>query len=194
MQRRERTRRLQLAENLIINKAVAPEPWSTVHDPMPDGDRRRHLGVVQKPDHSNDRFPLTRKGLDLGQQRLLRETRAVNLPCLSPVDSASPESRSSIRVASTRYTPNLSEDEPLFSARIVNSGSAPVISHRVERSNSQVPTPIADLRHVVTMLADIEFVTLHHGPIALARLLHLIDETRNAPDGVKGKLVAVEIV
>src|SRR5579872_1619161 len=44
------------------------------------------------------------------------------------------------------------------------------------------------------MLADIELVTLHHGPIAVARLLHLIGEPRNALDGVKGKLVAVEIV
>jgi hypothetical protein len=44
---------------------MVPEPWSTVHDPMPDGDWRRHLGVVQKPKDSNDRFPLTRKGRGL---------------------------------------------------------------------------------------------------------------------------------
>ena len=44
------------------------------------------------------------------------------------------------------------------------------------------------------MLTDIQLVTLHHGPIAVARLLHLIDEPRDAPDGVKGKLVAIEIV
>jgi hypothetical protein len=50
---------------------MVPEPWSTVHDPMPDGDWRRHLGVVQKPKDSNDRFPLTRKGRGLGQQRFI---------------------------------------------------------------------------------------------------------------------------
>src|SRR5579872_5472502 len=125
---------------------------------------------------------------------LLRESCAKNLPSLLPIDSAAPESRTSVRADPTRYNPNLSEDEPLFSARIVNSGSASVMSLRAERSNSQIPAPVAHLRHVVTMLADIELVTLHHGPIALARLLHLIDEPRNAPDGVKGKLVAVEIV
>src|SRR5665213_685723 len=118
----------------------------------------------------------------------------MNLLSLSSKDSASPVSRTSTSADPTRYNPNLSDDEPLFSARIGNAGSTSVISHRMERSNSQAPTPVADLRHVVAVLADIELVTLHHGPIPVARLLHLIGESRNAPDSVKGQLVAVEIV
>src|SRR6185437_4232791 len=125
---------------------------------------------------------------------LLRESRATNLPSLSPIDSASPERRISVQADPTRYNPNLSDDEPLFSARMGNARSASVMSRRVKRSNSQAPAPIAHLWHVLTMLADIELVTFHHGPIALARLLHLIDQPRDAPDGVKGKLVAVEVV
>jgi hypothetical protein len=70
MQRRERTGRFKLAQNLIINKAMASEPGSTVHDPMPDGDRHRHLRVVQKPRDSNDRFPLAGNRRGLGEQRL----------------------------------------------------------------------------------------------------------------------------
>ena len=45
MQRREGNRRFKLVQNLITNTAMAPEFWSTVHDPMPNGDRRRHFGV-----------------------------------------------------------------------------------------------------------------------------------------------------
>jgi len=36
---------LQVGAGLIINRAMMPESWSTVHDPMPNGDRRGHFGV-----------------------------------------------------------------------------------------------------------------------------------------------------
>ena len=71
-----RRRRFKLAENLIINKAMAPELWSTMHDPMPDGDRRRHLGVDQKPCDSDDRFPLAGNERGLGDQHLI-----ARIPC-----------------------------------------------------------------------------------------------------------------
>src|ERR1700730_1784128 len=63
-----------------------------------------------------------------------------------------------------------------------------------ETSCSQVPAPVADLRHVVAMLADIELVTLHGRPVTRRRRLHLIAESRNSLDGIQRKLVAVEVV
>src|SRR3984893_13495754 len=63
-----------------------------------------------------------------------------------------------------------------------------------ETSCSQVPAPVADLRHVIAMLADIELVTLHGRPVTRRRLLHLIAEPWNSLDGVQRELVAVEIV
>ncbi len=49
--------------------------------------------------------------------RILRVKSA--LP--SPIDCASPESGTSVRDAMKRYKPNLSDDEPLFSARTIES-------------------------------------------------------------------------
>src|SRR3984893_15570744 len=63
-----------------------------------------------------------------------------------------------------------------------------------ETSCSQVPAPVADLRQVVAMLADIELVTLHGRPVTRRRLLHLIAEPWNSPDDVQRKLITVEIV
>jgi hypothetical protein len=51
-----------------------------------------------------------------------RESCAKNLPFFSPINSAAPESSISVRNDPTRYSPNLSEEEPLFNASIFNSG------------------------------------------------------------------------
>jgi hypothetical protein len=40
----------------------------------------------------------------------------------SPINSAAPESSISVRNDPTWYSPNLSEEEPLFNASIFNSG------------------------------------------------------------------------
>jgi hypothetical protein len=113
---------------------------------------------------------------------------------LSPLDSASPESGVSIRDDPTQYKPNLSEEEPLLSASTFNCGSASVMRFSAEIPRSRNPPPVADLRHVVAMLADIELVTLHGGPEACRRLLHLIVEAGNSLDGIERELIAVEIV
>jgi hypothetical protein len=55
------------------------------------------------------------------------ESSAWHLPLLSPIDSASPESSISIREDPAQYNPNLSEEEPLFSASTFNSGAASVM-------------------------------------------------------------------
>src|ERR1700730_9368127 len=122
------------------------------------------------------------------------EICAWNLAFLSRIDSASPESSISVREDPTRYNPNLSEEEPLFSVRIFDPGSASVMPYPAESTRSQVPAPVPDLRHVVAMLADIELVTLHGRPVTRCRRLHLIAEPRNSLDGVQRKLIAVKIV
>lgn len=55
-----------------------------------------------------------------------RKSCAENYPFFSPIDSASPESSISVREDATRYKPNLSEDEPLFSASTFKSGRGSV--------------------------------------------------------------------
>src|SRR5580658_7601142 len=119
---------------------------------------------------------------------------AWNLPPSSPIDSASPETSLSIRADPTRYNPNLSEEEPLFSASTFKSGRASVMPWSGGPSCSRRPAPVADLRHVVAMLADIELVTLHGGPVTRPRLLHLIAEAWNSLDGVERELIAVEVI
>jgi hypothetical protein len=69
----------------------------------------------------------------------LRESHETNLPSLSPIDSASPESRTSVRADPTRYNPNLSDDEPLFSARM---GNAQVLADQGSLPASEIATVI----------------------------------------------------
>src|SRR5271156_2290722 len=117
-----------------------------------------------------------------------RESSAWNLPLLSPIDSASPESSVSIRDDPTQYNPNLSEEEPLFSASTFSSGSASVMRCLAETPRSRDPAPVADFRHVVAMLADIEFMALHGRPVTRGRLVSFIAEARNSLDGVQRQL------
>src|SRR5580693_1446134 len=111
------------------------------------------------------------------------ESSAWHLVSLSPIDSASPESSLSILEGPTPYNPNLRDEEPLFSASTFNWDLVYVMRFR-QTSRSQGPVPVADLWHVVAMLADVKLVTLHCGPEARRRLLHLIAEARNSADGV----------
>jgi hypothetical protein len=111
------------------------------------------------------------------------ESFAWNFALLSPIDSASPESNLSICNDRTPYNPNLRDEEPLFSASTFNWDLVYVMRFR-QTSRSQGPAPVADLWHVVAMLADVKLVTLHCGPEARRRLLHLIAEARNSADGV----------
>ena len=113
---------------------------------------------------------------------------------MSPINSASPESSLSIRDDPTQYNPNLSEEEPLFSASTFSSGPASVMRCPAETSRSRVPAPVADFRHVVAMLADIELVAFHGRPVTRGRLVALIAEPWNSIDGVQRELIAVEIV
>src|ERR1700683_2559941 len=63
-----------------------------------------------------------------------------------------------------------------------------------EKSCSRGPAPVADFRHVVAMLADIELMALHGRPVTRGRLVSLIAEAWNSIDGVKRQLIAVEVV
>src|ERR1700733_9598211 len=119
---------------------------------------------------------------------------AWNLASSLPIDSASPETSLSVPAEPTRYNPNLSEEEPLFSARTFNSGSASVMRCPAEASLSGGPAPVANFRHVVAVLADIELMALHGRPVARGRPVELIAEAWNTPDGVQRQLIAVEIV
>src|SRR6202050_2087908 len=119
---------------------------------------------------------------------------AWNLPPSLPIDSASPETSLSIRADPTRYNPNLSEEDPLFSARTFNSGSASVMRCPAEASRSRGPAPIADFRHVVAVLSDIELVALHRRPVTRGRFVELITKSRNSMDGLQREMKAVEIV
>ncbi len=100
-----------------------------------------------------------------------RGSSAWNLPLLSPIDSASPEISLSIREDPTEYSPNLSEEEPLFSASTFNCGSASVMRIPAKTSRSRGPAPVTDFRHVLAMLADIELVALHRRPVPRGRLV-----------------------
>src|SRR5437764_539815 len=71
MKRRKGTGPFKLLQDFIVNEAVAPQLWSTVHDPMPDSDRRRHFGFCEKPADTHDSFLLTGNGRGLGEQHLL---------------------------------------------------------------------------------------------------------------------------
>jgi hypothetical protein len=87
----------------------------------------------------------------------------------------SPESSNSACEDPTRYNPNLSEEEPLFSARIVSSDSVSVMrqpsrkycAHKVQRQWRTYGRS--------SMLADRELVTLHRRPVARRHRLHLIE-------------------
>src|SRR5665213_2285012 len=122
------------------------------------------------------------------------ESSAWHLPLLSPIESASPESSIPIREDPAQYNPNFSEEEPLFNASTINSGSAPVMRCPPETSRSRGPAPVADFRHVVAMLADIELVAFHGRPVARGRLVSLIAKAWNSIGSVKRQLIAVKIV
>src|ERR1700733_14698125 len=63
-----------------------------------------------------------------------------------------------------------------------------------QASRSGRPAPVANLRQVVAMFADIELVAFHIGPIPRRRLLDLIAQPWNAPDSAECELEAIEIV
>src|SRR5665213_1563829 len=124
-----------------------------------------------------------------------RESFALKWLELAPIDSASPQSSISVRAKPTRYRPNLSEEEPLFRARIFTV-SACAMSYPVSKktSCSQIPAPVANLRHVLAMLADIELVALHGRPVTRRRRLRVVAEGWKPLEGVQCELIAVEIV
>src|SRR5665213_67369 len=118
---------------------------------------------------------------------LPRASRARKCRAPSPIESASPESSVSVRDAPTRYKPNFREDEPLFSVRMIVSLRDSVIA-------LDLPLPVADLRHVVAMFADIELVALHRGPIEFHRLRDPMAESRNTAGRIERELEAVQVV
>src|SRR3984885_14285873 len=125
---------------------------------------------------------------------LPRKSSAWHLPFFSPIDSASPETSFSILEDPTQYNPNLSEEEPLFSASTFNCGVASITRRPAKAPHSRGPAPVADLRHVVAMLAYIKLVALHGRPVTHGRLVSLIAEPWNSIDRVPRELIAVEIV
>src|SRR6266568_9166749 len=66
--------------------------------------------------------------------------------------------------------------------------------HLRQRRMSRAPTPVANLRHVVAMLADVELVPLDRRPVTCCCVFHLAAESWNSPDRVERELIAVEIV
>ena len=127
MQRREGSGRFELLQDQIIDDAMLPELRPAMHDSMPDGGRRRHSGLGKKSSDADDRFPLAWNGYRLGEQRIFMRILCVEFAFSSPIASASPESSIWVREEPTRYNPNLSEEEPLFSASTFNSGRASVM-------------------------------------------------------------------
>src|SRR5271167_3402659 len=59
---------------------------------------------------------------------------------------------------------------------------------------SRAPAPVAYLRHILAVLADVELVSLHGRPVPRRRGLYLIAEPRNAKNGIQRQSIAVEIV
>ena len=94
-----------------------------------------------------------------------RESCAWNLPPLSPIASASPESSNSACEVRTRYNPNLSEEEPLFSARIVSPASVSVTRQpRRKYSARKVQRQWRTSGRSPPCRADRGLVTLHRRP------------------------------
>src|ERR1700722_62275 len=82
----------------------------------------------------------------------------------------------------------------IAAAATLRSCSRPLIPTQYPKPQSRAPSLVADLPHVVAMFADIELVTFHGAPVTRRRLLDLISQSWNAPDGVKCELITVEIV
>ena len=120
MERREGCRRFELHQNRIVNEAMLAEFWTAMDNSMPDSGRHRHFGVDEQASDTNDCFSLTGNGTALGEQRVSMRVFCMEFPPLSPIASASPEMSFSIRENPRRYSPNLREDEPLFSASMFN--------------------------------------------------------------------------
>ena len=62
VQRRKGGGSLKFPEHRLVNRAMLPELRPAMHDAMPDGVKRRHLGVGKKSTDAGDRFALARNG------------------------------------------------------------------------------------------------------------------------------------
>ena len=62
VQRRKDGGKLQFPEHRLVNQAMLPELRPAMHNAMPDGVKRRHLGVGKKSTDAGDRFALARNG------------------------------------------------------------------------------------------------------------------------------------
>ena len=73
-----------------------------MHDAMPDGGRRRHVGFGEQSADADDRFALVGNAMPFSESTgvAVRDPVAWNWPLLSPIASASPDSSISVRDAS----------------------------------------------------------------------------------------------
>ena len=169
MQWREGGGRFKLPEDRIINQAVLPELRSAMHDSMPDGGRCRHFAVRKKFSDAEIASRWLGMAAVSESNAFPCESSRVELSFLSPIDSASPESSLSIREGPTRYNPNLSDEEPLFSAS--TGGRVQRLSCGNPDANMALmgPTPVPNFGHVLAVLADLELVALHGCPVTRRR-------------------------
>jgi hypothetical protein len=71
MQRRESGSSLKPSHDRIVNDTMPPELRPAVHNAMPDGGRRRHIGVGKKPSDAADGVLWTGDQHRLGTRRIL---------------------------------------------------------------------------------------------------------------------------
>ena len=117
MQRREGGRGFELRQDRVVDQAMLPELWAAMDNSMPDRVGRRHLESARSLPMRMIASRWLGMGRRLASNACPRESSRGIDRLASPIDSASPESSLSIRDGPTRYKPNLSEEEPLFSAR-----------------------------------------------------------------------------
>jgi hypothetical protein len=99
-----------------------------MHDPMADRGRCRRFGVGKKSSNSDNASRWLESEAISESNVFPRESWAWILPSLPPIDSISPEISTSVREGATRYNPNLSEEEPLFSASTFRPGCASIMA------------------------------------------------------------------
>src|SRR5690606_23688093 len=110
----------------------------------------------------------SRKGSVSESTTLPCASRTRNSPLAAPIDSALPESSVSTVECLALYSPNLSDDEPLLSARTVRADRLAVMEIPVRRRRrSGSPLPVPHFGHVLAMLADVAPVTLHRALVTI---------------------------
>src|SRR5438874_12837624 len=103
---------------------MLPELRSAVDDAVSDRGGYGQVRVGKQSADADDRCSCLGREAASESTEFPFESWAWKLPSLPPIASAWPESSISVAEGPTPYNPNLSDEEPLFSASIVELGSA----------------------------------------------------------------------